>query len=182
MFDVMADWLTVPLLNTEAGKPPARAGLSHPSIAPYGVFSAAGGEQILISIQSEREWLVFCKDVLCNTAISSDPRFVSNIERVRHRAATDGAVAASLSALPIDELVGRLSRADIAFAQLNDMAALSRHPHLRRIEVGTSAGPVSFPGPGAVFNSMPRQFGPVPALGEHTTAILAELVPRHGPT
>ena len=181
MFDVMADWLTVPLLNTEAGKPPARAGLSHPSIAPYGVFAAAGGEQILISIQSEREWRIFCKDVLDDAAMAGDPRFATNVERVLHRAATDGIVAARLAALSIGELVARLTRADIAFAQLNDMAALSQHAHLRRITVGTSAGPVSFPAPGAIFNGMAGQPGPVPALGEHTASVLSEISSRHRP-
>ena len=79
MFDVMADWMTVPLLNAEAGKPPRRMGLAHPSIAPYGVFGAADGRQILISIQSEREWKVFCAAVLQAPELAADPRFCSNV-------------------------------------------------------------------------------------------------------
>ena len=84
LFDVMAEWLTVPLLNTEAGKPPQRLGLAHPSIAPYGVFAAADGRQVLISIQSEREWKVFCADVLNAPDLAADPRFCTNVIRVRH--------------------------------------------------------------------------------------------------
>jgi itaconate CoA-transferase len=97
MFDVMADWLTVPLLNAEAGKTPRRMGLAHPSISPYGVFSARDGRQILISIQSEREWAKLCKDLLGNADFAADPRFCSNVERVNNRALTDGLVAAAFA-------------------------------------------------------------------------------------
>ncbi len=177
MFDVMADWLTVPLLNSEAGRPPARAGLSHPSIAPYGVFSTADDRSILIAIQSEREWRLFCRDVLGDAAIAEDPRFATNVARVSHRPATDAAVAAAFSALSTDELMVRLDHADIAFAQLNDMSALSMHPHLRRIEVATSVGPVSFPAPAARLRGSVRSYGAIPALGEHTASVLAEFSP-----
>jgi itaconate CoA-transferase len=175
MFDVMADWLTVPLLNTEAGKPPQRVGLAHPSIAPYGVFATADGRGVLISIQSEREWRIFCKDVLGAAGMPDDPRFATNVARVKHRAETDSAVSAAFAALPADQLIERLTRADIAFAELNDMAALARHPHLRRIEVATEAGPVAFPAPGTIVDGETRAYGPVPAIGEHTAAVLAAL-------
>lgn len=174
MFDVMAEWLTVPLLNTEAGKPPQRIGLAHPSIAPYGVFGAADGRQILISIQSEREWKIFCDSVLMAPALATDPRFCTNVLRVRHRAETDAAVAGIFATLDGAALLARLAAADVAFAELNDMAALSKHPHLSRIEVGTAAGPVRFPAPGAVFLDAPRTYGPVPAIGAQTQTVLAE--------
>src|SRR5208282_5772750 len=99
MFDVIADWLTVPLLNTEAGMPPKRFGLAHPSIAPYGIFSTADNRQVLISIQSEREWAAFCVDVLKAPAMVDDPRFSSNVARVAHRTETDSVVAKFLDAL-----------------------------------------------------------------------------------
>jgi formyl-CoA transferase len=175
LFDTIAEWQTVPLLNAEAGNPPARIGLAHPSIAPYGVFGAQDGREILISIQSEREWLVFCEAVLREPTLASDARFASNVARVRHRAATDQAVAARFGALPAAELISRLSRADIAFAEVNDMAALSRHPHLRRITVETEGGPAELPAPGAVVVNETRAYGRVPAIGEHTAAVLAEL-------
>jgi formyl-CoA transferase len=173
MFDVMADWLTVPLLNAEAGRPPGRVGLAHPSIAPYGVFAAADGRQVLISIQSEREWVVFCRDVVGAPELPHDPRFSSNVARVRHREATDAAVARAFAAMPGAVLVARLAQADIAFAELNDMAALSAHPHLRRIEVATAAGPARLPGPAARVQGAARHYGRVPAIGEHTDAVLA---------
>src|SRR6201986_4801745 len=92
MFDVMADWMAVPLLNSEAGNPPKRIGLAHTSIAPYGVFSSKDGRDILISIQSEREWKKLCAEVLGQPNLPDDPRFSNMLERVRNRAATDKVV------------------------------------------------------------------------------------------
>ena len=175
MFDVMADWLTVPLLNAEAGNPPQRAGLKHPSISPYGVFAAADGAEILISIQSEREWCKFCEVVLEAPAMAEEQNFSSNVARVRNRAATDGAVAAIFGGLSSEELLARLVAADIAFAQVNDMAALSRHPHLRRISLESAAGEILIPAPGNILNGETQVYGRVPALGEHTDAVLAEI-------
>jgi formyl-CoA transferase len=177
MFDVMADWLTVPLLHAEGGDPPQRVGLAHPSISPYGVFASKDGAQILISIQNEREWRSFCQQVLHNAAPADDPRFCSNVARVRNRAETDGMVAALFAALPRDELLRRLTAADTAFAEVNDMAGLSRHPHLRRTQVETPGGPLAFPAPAALFDGAPRVCGPVPALGADTERVLQGLNP-----
>jgi formyl-CoA transferase len=174
MFDVMADWLTVPLLNAEAGKPPERMGLAHPSIAPYGVFETEDRRQILISIQSEREWKIFCATVLNAPELATHPQFCTNVIRVRNRTEIDAAVGGVFQTLDGATLIARLTEADIAFAELNDMGALSKHPHLSRIEVATEAGPVRFPAPAAVVLGRPRQYGPVPGIGEQTAAILAE--------
>jgi len=167
MFDVMADWLTVPLLHHEGGKTPRRVGLAHPSIAPYGVFTTKDGAAILISIQSEREWANLCRDFLQNESAIKDERFATNVVRVRNRDQTDamvGAVFASLDAVAAEQ---RLTRADVAFAKVNDMAALSAHAHLRRIAVETASGQVSYPAPAPIFIGAPRRYGPVPALGAH---------------
>ena len=167
MFDVMADWLAVPLLNAEAGNPPQRMGLAHPSIAPYGVFRSRDGKDILISIQSEREWKKLCADVLGQPALPEDPRFANMVERVRNRKLTDQTVGDSFAGMTRDELLKRLSDADIAFAEVNSMADLAVHPHLRRIEVDTPAGTVSYPAPAAIVAGEPRHYGAVPAIGEH---------------
>jgi formyl-CoA transferase len=167
MFDVMADWLSVPLLNSEAGNPPQRMGLAHPSIAPYGVFRSKDGKDILISIQSEREWKKLCADVLGQSQLPNDPRFSNMVERVKNRALTDKTVGDSFATMTRDELLKRLSEADIAFAEVNTMAELASHPHLRRIEVGTPAGPVSYPAPAAIVVDQPRRYGAVPDIGEH---------------
>jgi formyl-CoA transferase len=165
MFDVMADWLAVPLLNAEAGNSPQRMGLAHPSIAPYGVFTSKDGKGILISIQSEREWKKLCAEVLDQPTLPDDPRLANMVERVRHRALTDGIVGDSFARLTRDELIKRLGNADIAFAEVNTMADLAVHPHLRRIEVDTPKGTVSYPAPGAIFAGQPRHYGAVPAIG-----------------
>jgi formyl-CoA transferase len=166
MFDVMADWMAVPLINSEAGQPPKRIGLAHPSIAPYGVFRSKDGKDILISIQSEREWKKLCADVLGQPDLPNDPRFSNMVERVKNRPLTDGIVGNSFASMTRDELLQLLSDADIAFAEVNTMADLAQHPHLRRIEVNTPNGVVSYPAPAAIFVGEPRHYGAVPAIGE----------------
>ena len=133
MFDAMADWMTVPLLQEEAGVPPQRMGLAHTSISPYGAFSSRDGVAILISIQSDREWRVLAEKVLGDAALAADPAFATNVERVKRRAETDGRVAKVFASLDADALEKKLAAADIAFARVNSPADLARHPHLRRI-------------------------------------------------
>jgi formyl-CoA transferase len=167
MFDVMADWLAVPLLNSEAGNPPQRIGLAHPSIAPYGVFRSSDGKDILISIQNEREWKKLCAEVLKQPDLPNDPRLANITERVRNRPLTDKIVADSFGALTRDELVQRLDDADVAFGEVNTMADLTVHPHLRRIEVDTPKGVVTYSAPAPIFVGEPRKYGAVPAIDEH---------------
>src|ERR1700751_1065829 len=167
MFDVMADWLAVPLLNSEAGNPPQRMGLAHPSIAPYGVFRSKDGKEILISIQSEREWKKLCAEVLDQPDLPNDPRFANMVERVRNRALTDKTVGDIFATLTRDALLKRLADSDIAFVAVNTMADLTVHPHLRRIEVDTPKGVVTYPAPAAIFVGEERHYGAVPAIGEN---------------
>lgn len=164
MFDVMADWLTVPLLNHEGGKTPKRIGLAHPSIAPYGAFQPATGPAILISIQSDREWRMLCRDFIGDEALASDPRFATNVARVNNRAETDAVVAEAFARMDSATALERLSATGIALASVNDMAGLSAHPHLRRITVDSPNGPVSFPAPAARFAEEKRSYGAVPGL------------------
>ncbi|QOG06091.1 CoA transferase [Aureimonas sp. OT7] len=167
MFDVMADWLAVPLLQEEGGQSPRRIGLAHPSIAPYGIFTAGDGTVFLISIQSEREWIKFCDVFLGRPDLPKDARFATNVARVRHRAETDALVSAAFATMGEAAATDALTRAEVAFASVNDMAALSKHPHLRRIVVETPNGPVSLPAPAAVVAGQERAYGRVPAIGEH---------------
>jgi len=164
MFDVMADWLTVPLLNHEGGKSPKRVGLAHPSIAPYGVFHAKDGAQILLSVQSDREWAKLCSVFLEQPELAGDPRFANNLARVANRPETDATVAAGFAQMTADEAIATLLRADVAVARVNDMAGLSAHPHLRRVRVDTPNGPVSYPAPAPLWDDDARVYGPVPAL------------------
>jgi itaconate CoA-transferase len=178
MFDAMADWMAVPLMQYEGGAPPKRIGLAHTSIAPYGVFKTKDGTDILISIQSDREWRVLAERVLGDKALAADPAFATNVERVKRRAATDGRVAAVFGALDEAALTAKLAAADIAFARVNTTADLASHPHLRRIEVATPSGAVSYPPPAARRDGEARRYGAVPALGEHSDKIWAEFLPH----
>ncbi len=174
MFDVMADWMTVPLLNAEAGKPPQRLGLAHPSVAPYGAFKSRDGTDVLISIQNDREWRILAAEVLGDAALGTDPRYATNVARVRNRAEMDGIVARVFGAMSTNDLVARLDKADIAFALVNSVDDLSRHPHLRRVEVGTPNGVVRYPAPGPIVGTTRTALGPVPAIGEHSETIRRE--------
>ncbi|MEZ5676360.1 formyl-CoA transferase [Thalassovita litoralis] len=164
MFDVMADWLTVPLLNHEGGKSPKRIGMAHPSISPYGVFRTHDGQDILISIQSDREWRNLARVFLQDESLGTDPRFATNVARVTNRTQTDALVAKAFARRDKDDAIAALLQADVALATVNDMAGLSDHPHLRRITVDTPNGPVSFPAPAARVAGEDRAYGPVPAL------------------
>lgn len=164
MFDVMADWMTVPLLNHEGGNSPRRVGLAHPSIAPYGVFYPKSGAPILISIQSDREWAMLCDGFLEDPELITDPRFATNLARVTNRDMTDRIVGDAFARHDAGSAIARLSAANIALASVNDMQGLSDHPHLRRITVQSPNGPVSFPAPAAIFHGTERAYGPVPDL------------------
>jgi itaconate CoA-transferase len=174
MFDAMAEWMTIPLLNQEFGNPFKRVGLAHPTIVPYGVFKTRDGADILIAIQNDREWRVLAEKVLGDAALGIDPKFATVTSRLQHRAATDAAVAAVFCKHDVEPLMQKLAGADIAFARVNDSALLATHPHLRRITVAAPSGPVHLPAPAAERAEEPRRYGAVPALGEHTAAIKKE--------
>ena len=174
MFDAVADWMAVPLMQHEAGNPPQRVGLAHSSIAPYGVFPTRDGKGVLIAVQNDREWRVLAEKVLGDADLAADPGFATNLARVERRAETDRKVAAVTGGLDAEALMQKLTDADIAFARVNDMAALARHPHLRRMTVGTPSGPVSYPAPAARRAAASPRYGPVPALGEHSAKVRAE--------
>src|SRR5213076_1264137 len=114
---------------------PMRLGGAHTSIAPYGAFKTKDGADILISIQSDREWRVLAEKVLGDAALAADPAFATNVERVKRRAETDARVAAVFGAMDEAALTQRLADNAIAFARVNDVADLATHPQLRRIQV-----------------------------------------------
>jgi itaconate CoA-transferase len=174
MFDAMAEWITVPLLHEEGGKPFKRLGLAHATIAPYGVFKTRDGADILISIQNDREWRVLAEKVLGDASLAHDPKFATVTKRAEHRSDTDAKVAADFAKHAVAALMKKLEAADIAFARVNDTALLAKHPHLRRITVDAPSGPVSLPSPPPLRAGVERTYGPIPALGEHTENIRAE--------
>ncbi len=179
LYHALSDWMNVPYLQfAYGGKVPVRAGLSHPTIAPYGAFECADGKAVLLSIQNEREWVNFCADVLGDAAMAADPRWTSNSLRVENRPALEAAVMAAFRAHPRDEMVARLEKARIAYGRVSTMEDLLVHPQNRHVEVDTPTGPVRCLAPGALFDRILPSFGPVPALGAHTDAIRAEFALR----
>jgi crotonobetainyl-CoA:carnitine CoA-transferase CaiB-like acyl-CoA transferase len=173
LFDATAEWMTVPLLHHDyAGKAPARVGIRHPSIAPYGVFPAGDGKPIVLAIQNEREWARLCAEVLGDAALATDPRFSDNTRRVANRPALDAIVAEVFAREDRAALGRRLKAADIAFGNLNTVADFAQHPQLHRIAVPTPEGAVLLPpAPGREESDA---VGTVPALGEHSVAIRRE--------
>jgi formyl-CoA transferase len=176
MFDAMAEWMTIPLLNEEHGNPFKRVGLAHPTIAPYGVFKTRDGADILISIQNDREWRVLAEKVLADASLDSDPKFATAPARQKNRTETDAKVAAVFAAQDVGPLMAKLESADIAFARVNDSALLGTHPHLRRISVETPSGPVSIPAPTPQRAGEERTYGPIPPLGAHTQSVRKEFL------
>lgn len=148
MFDVMADWSTVPLLHHQAGRTPKRIGLAHPSIAPYGVFTSRDGQQILISIQSDREWTKFCETFLRRPCLASDRRFATNVERVRNRVQTDRCVAESFAGTDAREAGRLLLEAEIALRQRQRHGRIGRAPSLTENHRPDTCRPGGASGPG----------------------------------
>jgi crotonobetainyl-CoA:carnitine CoA-transferase CaiB-like acyl-CoA transferase len=175
LFDGMADWMNVPLLFYEGtGRAPERLGLAHPSICPYGAFATADGALVLISIQNEREWVEFCAKFLGEPELPRREGFQTNVIRVANRAAVDAHVAAAFARLTRAGAAEKLRAANTAYGFVNDVAAFSRHPALRRATVDTPNGLISLASPPVLFSDGLRELGPVPAIGEHSAAIRAE--------
>jgi itaconate CoA-transferase len=176
MFDTMMELMAVPMLHARYASAPPRLGLSHPALAPYGVFDTADGVPILISIQNDREWVNLCSKVLGVPEAAGDRRFATSIARVKHRPETDGLVATCFAGRTFATLAEQLEAAEIAFARVNDVASALAHPHLRQITVATPAGPIPLPAPPARVTDQPPRLAAVPELGEHTAAVRREFL------
>ena len=180
LFDGMADWMNVPWLQAQGGRAPARVGLAHPTICPYGAFELADDSEVLLSIQNEREWASFCAIVLNDPDLPRQPGWDSNNARVANRDTVDGQIGAVLGEMTRDEAAARLTGANIAFGFVNSLAELSNHPALRRASVPTPQGLAEIIAPPILWDGSARSLGPVPAIGEHDAAIRAEFAPKQG--
>lgn len=179
LFDAMSDWMNVPLLHYDyAGTRWPRVGLSHPTIAPYGAFPVKDGRQILVGVQNDQEWQRFATQVLRRPALANDERYSTNGLRVQNRETLDATVGALLLEMSMEEAVSRMSEAKVAYASVNTVEELSTHPHLRRIKVDTPEGEVQMVSPPAQVREQTRNYGPVPALGQHTDTIRKEFSAR----
>lgn len=178
LFDVAADWMSVPLIHQEHGKgAPRRVGLRHPSMAPYGAFETSDAALTLIAIQNEREWQRFCAQVLGSNTAGQDPRFASNNDRVANRDALEHAISAVTCTMTQQEFRARLAEAGIAFGAVSSVEDLGRHPALRRCTATTETGAtIEMPAPPIrwIETQVPVVLGAAPALGANGSALRAE--------
>ena len=180
LYHALSDWMNVPYLQfAYSGKTPDRAGLNHPTIAPYGAYPCGDGKSVLISIQNEREWAVLCRDVLDDAALATDPRFTNNSNRVANRAALDTIIRNVFGGVHREAIVQKLEQARIAYGRVSTLEDVAQHPQNRYVEIETPTGPVRCLAPGVLFDNTLPEFGRVPALGEHSQKLRAEFTPRH---
>lgn len=178
MLESLAEWMGHPLHHTmHGGVPPRRTGLAHAVIAPYDAYPTADGAGVLLSVQNDREWRRLAEQVIGRPELGMDPAYATNAARVTNRERTDALVAMALCALGADEAVARLEDAGIACARLRDLPAVAEHPQLaareRWREVGTPVGPLrALLPPITLPGGTEAPMGDVPALGEHTEAVL----------
>jgi len=180
MLESLVEWMGYPMYYAfEGAQPPPRAGASHSTIYPYGPFPTKGGDTVMLGLQNEREWALFCEKVLLDTALTTDERFSANFKRSENREALRQIIVDGFAQLTVEEVVTRLEVAQIANARVNDMQGVWEHPQLKARdswrEVDSPAGKLPAllpPGRNAAFT--PRM-DPVPGLGEHTGSILGEL-------
>jgi len=180
LFEALAEWMGQPANYTRyGGSQPARLGTQHATIAPYGAFTTADGKQVLFSIQNEREWATLCADFLGRPTLADDPRFATGSERVVHREELNAIVAERVARSDAEEILKDLEEIGIACAGVNDVAAFLDHPVLaareRWRDVAVPGATVQALLPPADLAGLPARMDPVPAVGEHTDAILTGL-------
>jgi itaconate CoA-transferase len=180
MLESLVEWMGYPLYYAYHGAPPpARAGAAHSTIYPYGPFPTGQGGTVMLGLQNEREWALFCEKVLLDPALAADARFSSNFERSRNRDELRQIIVDSFAQLSVAQVVERLENAQIANARVNDMAGVWAHPQLaareRWREVDSPSGKLPALLPPASNAAFVPRMDAVPALGQHTSSILDEL-------
>jgi len=180
MLESMVEWMSYPLYYSyEGAAPPPRAGAAHATIYPYGPFPAGDGKTVMLGLQNEREWEVFCECVLQRPELARDARFSSNSKRTQDRESLRAIIVDVFSRLSAEQVIARLDAAQIANAHMNDMHDVWQHAQLkarrRWTEVDTPAGPLPALLPPGVPDAASVRMDPVPAVGQHTNAVLAEL-------
>ena len=180
MLESLAEWMGYPLYYAYAGAtPPPRSAASHATIYPYGPFVAGDGGTVMLGLQNEREWLVFCDVVLEQSQLATDSRFDSNARRNEHRDALKAIILGAFSSMTTAQVASKLDQAQIANARMNSMADLWEHPQLkardRWRQVATPVGNIPALLPPGRISSFDYRMDAVPAVGEHTQAILREL-------
>jgi crotonobetainyl-CoA:carnitine CoA-transferase CaiB-like acyl-CoA transferase len=180
MLEALGEWMGFPMYYAYGGaEPPPRSGAAHATIYPYGPFAAGDGKTVMLGLQNEREWVAFCGKVLGQPELARDPRFDSNSRRNANRQALQEIILGVFSGLDAEQVIARLEEAQIANAHVNTVADMWQHPQLRargRVgEVGSPAGSIAALRPPGVQSAFDYRMDPIPAVGEHTEAILREL-------
>ena len=180
MLESLGEWMSYPMYYAyQDASPPQRSGAAHATIYPYGPFKAGDGATVMLGLQNEREWSAFCEVVLENAALASDVRFDKNSKRHEHRDALAKIIDTCFSKSSCDQVIARLDQAQIANARLNNMAGVWKHPQLaardRWVSVDSPAGPIPALLPPGANDQFDYRMDPIPAVGEHTDAILAEI-------
>ena len=180
MLESMVEWMSYPLYYAfDGASPPPRAGAAHATIYPYGPFPAGDARTVMLGLQNEREWSVFCSQVLLNPELAIDPRFSSNSKRAAAREELREIIVAAFSKLTSEEVISRLDGAQIANARMNDMPDVWSHPQLKErnrwVNVDSPAGSIPALLPPGVSTASDVRLDAVPALGQHTEALLNEL-------
>ncbi|MFB9685238.1 CaiB/BaiF CoA transferase family protein [Amycolatopsis plumensis] len=179
LFDALIEWMGFPLYYAGyGGTPPPRTGTSHAAIAPYGTFRAGDGTEVVLAVQNDREWAAFCEHAVVRPDWITDPRFATGSARVANREALEGEIERIFANLTGTELEARLTAGRIAHARRRALPEVLAHPQLtardRFAEVATPAGPVRATLPPITVPGRAPRMDAVPALGEHTDAVLAE--------
>jgi itaconate CoA-transferase len=180
MLEALGEWMGYAVYYTSyGGSQPPRTGAKHAAIAPYGPFLAGDGEVVYLAIQNEREWSRFCEKVLERPGLAGDPRFQNNSRRVQHRAELEEIITTILRLFTRPEIIDRLENAQIANARLNSVQEFVDHPQLaargRWREIESPVGPLRTLIPPVTMQGVEPLLGAVPAMGQHTQAILQEL-------
>ena len=175
MFDVMADWMSVPLLYHDyLGKPTPRVGLNHTVICPYGAYECKDGQLVVITVQHNGEWQRFCEHILGDAALATDPRFHDNTSRIENKPALEVLITAVFASHDRAEMLKRLDAAGIASGAVNDVATLSGHPQLDRSVIRTPSGEINVPTPPIRRSLGETALGPCPAFDAQGKALRAE--------
>ncbi|MGY4277801.1 CaiB/BaiF CoA transferase family protein [Streptomyces sp. M18.1] len=179
MLESTVEWMGFPLYYAfDGAEPPPRAGAAHATIHPYGPYTAGDGKVVMMAIQNEREWRGFCARFLERPELAAHPHYATNADRNAHREELGALIAARFAELTGDQALELLGAVPVANARVSTLAEVWDHPQLaargRRHEVPTPAGPVPAFAPPGPTGAAPRMEA-VPALGEHTRAVLGEL-------
>jgi itaconate CoA-transferase len=180
MLESMAEWMSFPLYYAfDGAAPPARTGASHATIYPYGPFTAGDGRTVMLGLQNEREWVIFCEKVLEQPELARDPSLAGNSRRAAARERLRALIEKSFARYTAEQVLARLDAAQIANAHVNDMHGLWQHPQLaareRWAEVPSPVGALPALVPPGLPDGETARMDPIPALGAHTDAILREL-------